>query len=105
MRYYLTVACLLSAFPISLLAGAAPAHAEITLNRAEYANGVLLVHGETSRANQRVTLDGRYSTRTDRYNEFRFRIRYLPPDCSISLRAGREVRPAWVANCAVGLAR
>ena len=94
MRYSLIAVCLLCTF-----AGAAPAQAEITLTRAEYAAGVLVVRGETSRPNQRVTLDGRYSTRTDRFKEFRFRIRYLPPDCSISLRAGLEERPAWVANC------
>lgn len=94
------VVCAAAAFLISALA-AVPAHAEITLTRAEYTGGVLVVRGETSRPNQRVTLDGRYSTQTDRFKEFRFRIRYLPPDCSITLRAGREARPAWVANCAV----
>lgn len=105
MRYGLTIASLLAAFSISGLAGAAPAHAEITVTRAEYAGGALVVRGETSRPNQRVTLDERYSTRTDRFREFRFRIRYLPPDCAISLRAGKEVRPAWIANCAVGRGR
>lgn len=83
------------------LAVSAPAQAEITLTRVAYAAGVLVVNGETSRPNQRVTLDGRYRTRTDRFGEFSFRIRYLPRDCSISLRAGREARPAWVANCVI----
>jgi hypothetical protein len=78
---------------------AAPARAEITITRAEYAAGVLVVRGETSEPGQRVTLDGRYRTRTDRFKEFRFRIRYLPRDCTVSIRAGREVRPAVVANC------
>ena len=99
MRYFRTFASLLSAFWISLLAGAAPAHAEITITQAEYAAGVLVVRGETSRRNQRVTLDGRYKTRTDRFKEFRFRIRYLPSDCSISIRAGQQVRPVGVTNC------
>jgi hypothetical protein len=78
-----------------------PAHAEITITEAQYAAGVLVVRGETSRANQRVTLDRRYRTRTNRFNEFRFRIRYLPPDCSVTIRAGRDIRPARIANCEI----
>ncbi|MCC6887881.1 MAG: hypothetical protein IT536_05035 [Hyphomicrobiales bacterium] len=75
------------------------ARAEITVLRAEYAGGVLVVRGETSRPNQIVTLDRRYRTRTNRYGEFRFRIPYLPSDCLVTIRAGQEVRPARVANC------
>lgn len=76
-----------------------PAGAEITVTRAEYAGGVLVVRGGTSQANQRVTMDGRYSTRTNRSMEFRFRVRYLPNDCGVTIRAGREVRPVRVSNC------
>lgn len=76
-----------------------PARAEITIIRAEYAAGVLVVEGETSRSNQLVTLDRKYRTRTNRYNEFRFRIPYLPPACGVTIRAGQEVRPARIANC------
>jgi hypothetical protein len=75
------------------------AQAEITLTRVENEGGVLVVRGETSQRNQLVTVDGRYRTRTDRYKEFRFRIRYLPRDCSIKIRAGQEERPARIANC------
>jgi hypothetical protein len=83
------------------LAGMGSAVAEISVTRAEYAGGVLVVRGETSRSNQKVTLDGRYSTRTNPNKEFRFRIRYLPSDCGFTIRAGREMRPAQVANCDV----
>ena len=76
-----------------------PAHAEITINRAEYKAGVLVVRGETSERGQRVTLDGRYSARTDRNNRFRFRVRYLPRDCIAKIRAGQEVHPAVISNC------
>ena len=83
----------------AILAGTVIARAEITITRAEYAAGVLVVRGETSQPNQQVTLDGRYRTRTDRYKEFRFRIRYLPLDCTVSIRAGQNVRPVGVTNC------
>ena len=96
MRTILTTLALAAALPILW---SAPLRAEITVTRAEYGAGVLVVAGETSRPNQRVTLDRRYTTRTDRNNRFRFRIRYLPSDCSATLRAGREVRPAVISNC------
>jgi hypothetical protein len=89
----------LCASPVALLALALPAHAEVTITQAEYAAGVLVVRGETSQANQRVTLDGRYDTRTGPNKQFRFRIRYLPRDCVVDIRAGREVHPATVTNC------
>ncbi|MFL9824080.1 hypothetical protein [Rhodoplanes sp. SY1] len=82
---------------IGLTAG--PARAEITVRQAEYTAGVLVVTGETSRRNQRVTLDGRYTERSNRVGNFRFRVRYLPGDCSIELRAGRDVRTAQITNC------
>lgn len=89
----------ITVIPLTALLCSTPAAAEITVTRAEYKAGVLVVRGETSRSNQRVTLDRRYSTRTDRNNVFRFRIRYLPGDCTLSIRAGQQVRPAYVANC------
>lgn len=75
------------------------ARAEITVIEANYSAGVLLVRGETSQANQRVTLDGRYTEYTDKTRQFVFRIRYLPRDCTAEIRAGQESRPAYVANC------
>ena len=75
------------------------AHAEIAIAQINYAAGVLVVRGETGRPNQRVTLDGRYRTRTNHLGEFQFRIRYLPHDCTVTIRTRRDVRPARVANC------
>jgi hypothetical protein len=86
---------------IAVLVGTVPLRAEITVRQAEYAGGVLVVRGETARANQQVTLDGRYKTRTNRYKEFRFRVRYLPQNCGITLQAGQETRPARVLNCEI----
>jgi hypothetical protein len=93
-----TVRSILAAMTLTALL-VVPANAEITITRAEHVRGVLVVHGETSQPNQRVTLDDRYSTRTDKLKEFRFRVRYLPADCVVSIRAGQEARPAFIANC------
>jgi hypothetical protein len=82
-----------------LLLMGVPAHAEITITQSEYAAGVLVVRGETSQPNQRVTLDGRFDTRTDSVSRFVFRVRYLPSDCTADIRAGRETHPLVVTNC------
>jgi hypothetical protein len=100
MRPILTGACLLAALGYS-----ASAMAEITITRAEHIDGILFVQGETSRSNQLVTLDKRYRTRTGRANVFYFRVRYLPPDCSVTIRAGREVHPTRIANCDMAVPR
>ena len=75
------------------------AYARITIRQAEYVGGMLLVQGETSRNGQKVTLEGRYSTRTDRNRRFRFRVRYLPLVCLAEVRAGLELYLISIANC------
>jgi hypothetical protein len=77
------------------------AQAEISVTHGEYAAGVLVVRGQTSQPNQRITLDGRYSERTGDNKEFLFRIRYLPKDCVVRLKAGMETRIATIANCQI----
>lgn len=95
----MTIAVRALPFAAAVVSMATVAHAEITVTHAQYAAGVLVVRGETSTPNQRVTLDGRYDTRTDRNKRFVFRLRYLPRECGVTIRAGQEVRPARVANC------
>lgn len=90
---------------VVLLGLPAPAAAEITITKAHYAGGVLVVAGETSRPNQRVTLDRRFTTRTGRNKNFTFRVAYRPRDCIASIRAGSDVHPAVVANCRPRLRR
>ncbi len=75
------------------------ARAEITISKAEYKAGVTEIRGETSKPRQTVTLDGRYSTLTDRYKRFEIWIRYLPLDCVINVKAGQEVHPVYIKNC------
>jgi hypothetical protein len=78
-----------------------PARAEITISKAEYQAGVTEIRGKTSNPYQTVTLDGRYSTVTERYNRFEIWIRYLPPDCVINVKAGQEVHPVYISNCEI----
>ncbi len=57
------------------------------------------LRGETARPGQTVTLEGRYSTRTDRNRRFRFRVRYLPLDCLAGITAGPELHLVSIPNC------
>ena len=83
----------------ALATASSAAQAEITISKAEYQAGVTEIRGETSNPHQTVTLDGRYSTVTDRYNRFEIWIRYLPLDCVINVQAGQEVHPVYIRNC------
>lgn len=78
-----------------------PAHA-ITISQGEYDAGVVVVEGETQQPNQKVTMDDRFTEWSDNVGRFGFRVRYLPDDCMVQLTAGREVRPVYLANCALG---
>jgi hypothetical protein len=75
------------------------AQAEMTVKRADYSAGVLVVEGNTPHTNQNVSLDGRYSERTGRYGKFVFRVRYLPKNCAVRLKAGSQVQTVTVENC------
>ena len=84
-----------------LLLTTVAAAAEITVTKAEHAGGVTLIRGEVERPNAKVTLDRRYSTQSDRFGEFIFKVRYLPDDCTVDLRAGRDTHPVVINNCLV----
>ncbi len=93
------IACVVALFSVATLWSVAPASADITVMKAEYAAGVTVIRGETERSFAEVTLDRRFSTTANRFGEFEFRIRYLPDDCTVSLRAGRDTHPVTIKNC------
>lgn len=78
---------------------ATPAQARITVTRADYKAGILVVHGHTNARLERVTLDGRYNKWTDAKHQFRFRLRYLPRDCHVRIKTGNDERRVRVAGC------
>lgn len=92
------------AFFVLLQAAFAPARADLLVDKAEYAAGVLVVEGSTPYQNQYVVLDKRYRERTGRGGRFVFRIKYLPQNCTIQLVAGSRKRQVQVQNCEPGLA-
>ena len=85
---------------VAIALSTGPALAEITINEAVYEAGILVVHGQTTHPNRDVRLDGRYAETADQAGAFRFRIRYLPDDCTVSLFDGEDRRTAFIRGCA-----
>ena len=75
------------------------ANAAITVKRAEYKAGILVVRGQTAEANETVTLDGLYRAHSNRLRSFHFRIRYRPRNCVVRLTTGSDIFHATVARC------
>jgi hypothetical protein len=90
-------AALVLAFGASALI--TPALAEITVQSARYAAGVLDLRGETAKPGQRISLDGRYVEQTDNQGRFHFRIQYLPHDCTVDLSSAGARQVAFIEGC------
>lgn len=75
------------------------ASASISVERADYKSGILIVTGHTTKAHQTVTLDGIYHARSDRARSFHFRVRYRPHKCKARLTSGTDIFHVTAANC------
>ena len=85
-----------------LLAGTASAASaqQISVTTATVEAGKLVVEGTTPQANQKITLDDSFSTKSKGSRAFKFSLDdYLPPSCIVALKAGALVTTAVVANC------
>lgn len=78
---------------------AGPAEARIRLNDAQIIAGVLVVGGWTTERHQAVSLDEKFTATSDGGRRFAFRVTHFPTNCSVTLRAGDDVRTAVIGNC------
>ncbi len=76
------------------------ASAQIRIDEARIAGGELRVTGRIAGRNVPVTIDDDIATTSDAQGRFRFRVPYLPQDCTAVVRAGEESREIVIANCA-----
>jgi hypothetical protein len=76
-----------------------PAAADMRILAARITEGDLIVIGTVSAADEEVTLDGAFTSRSDTTGRFEFRIVYHPATCIVDVRAGSLRRGAVVANC------
>ncbi len=82
-----------------LLAGVTAASADIRIDESRYADGKLIVSGETA-PDRTVTLDRKYTTKSDGDGQFKFTIgHYKPADCMSDIRSGTTVYSAVIAGC------
>lgn len=92
---------LCAALAVILLLGVAPASAAIRITDSRYENGVLILTGQT-RPNQKVTLDSKYTTKSDATGRFAFSVKYRPPTCMSDIASGEDSYSAIITNCLLG---
>lgn len=81
-----------------LLCGVTAASADIRVDESRYANGKTIVTGETG-PGRTLTLDGKYTTKSDSEGHFEFDVKYKPSDCMTDIKAGQDVYSAVIAGC------
>ncbi len=81
-----------------LLAGTAAARADIRIDESRYVGGKLIVSGETE-PNRTVTLDGKYTTKSDGGGFFTFTEPYKPFTCMSDISDGSGIYSAVIAGC------
>ncbi|MEJ8574086.1 hypothetical protein [Microbaculum marinum] len=86
-----------------ILAAASTSNAaSLKLTVATIESGRLMVEGTAPEARQTVTLDSKFSVRSDGGRSFAFSIsNYHPEDCIVALKAGEISATAVVGNCGV----
>jgi hypothetical protein len=81
-------------------ATASKAAGEISIDMAMISNGDLNIYGHLSPPRSTsITLDGRYSTRSDQDGRFAFQLAYHPETCVVTLKSDAVSRQAVVGYC------
>jgi hypothetical protein len=81
-----------------LLCGVTAAAADIRIDESRYQNGKTIVTGDTG-PGRTVTLDGKFTTKSDNEGHFKFDVRYKPFTCMTDIKAGQDVYSAVIAGC------
>jgi hypothetical protein len=84
---------------LSCVQVAAPALADLRIQRAEIAQGELRVSGSVTPPGIDVSLDDKFKATADAKGAFLFRLPYLPSTCIVTVASGQEHRQVIVANC------
>ncbi len=81
-----------------LLAGTAAAQADIRINESRFVDGNVIINGETA-PNRTVTLDNKYTTKSDGGGYFNFTVRYKPFTCMSDIRSATDIYSAVISGC------
>lgn len=83
---------------VILLLAAGPAAAAIRIVSSTYEDGMATITGQT-RPNQKVTLDGKFTTTSDGGGHFEFHVKYKPPTCMSDIAAGDDSYSTLLTGC------
>jgi hypothetical protein len=83
---------------LAFIAATGAARADIRINESRYIDGKIIVNGETA-PNRAVTLDDKYSTKSDGNGFFTFTLSYKPFTCMTDIRSGDDIYSAVIAGC------
>jgi hypothetical protein len=92
---------LTAVFAAFLALCAGPASAAIRITSSNYQDGVTVVTGQTA-PNRTVTMDGRFTTKSDSGGHFKFRLEYKPATCMASIVSGEDAYSALIVGCLLG---
>ncbi|MCJ2059076.1 collagen-like protein [Methylobacterium sp. J-048] len=76
-----------------------PAKADMRIEAAKITAGDLWVLGNAGEPDADITLDGRFSQRTDSRGYFEFHVVYHPATCIATLRTPKQARSVVVGEC------
>ncbi|WP_419829218.1 collagen-like protein [Methylobacterium sp.] len=77
----------------------APAKADMRIEAAKITAGDLWVLGNAGEPDAEITLDGKFSQRTDTRGYFEFHVVYHPATCIATLRTSKQARSIVVGEC------
>lgn len=77
----------------------APAKADMRIEAAKITAGDLWVLGNAGEPGAEITLDGKFSQRTDTRGYFEFHVVYHPATCIATLRTSKQARSIVVGEC------
>ena len=80
------------------LAIATAARADIRINESRFVDGNVIISGETT-PDQTVTLDGKFTTKSDGGGYFKFSAHEKPFTCMSDIRSGNDIYSAVISGC------
>ncbi len=76
-----------------------PAYADLRVEDAKITGGYLWVLGYADEPDSEITLDGKFTQRTDTRGYFEFRVVYHPATCIATLRTPKQSHDVVVSGC------
>jgi len=83
---------------LAFIAATGAARADIRIDESRFVDGNVIISGETA-PNRTVTLDGKYTTKSDGGGYFKFTAHEKPFTCMSDIRSGNDIYSAVISGC------